>query len=257
MYKRQGYNIDQADGITGTTDDLAWPQAFTEAGATLIAGTGYQYGDTNYVAYSDQIYVDLAQQMGYEPSGAVQVGTALLAAKQQYLSGLDQLNGIEEKALLQITLYGLPMLGLQEQHPATAPGTSNGVIGSVTAEPSNPGTTLGLQYADYDFVPTLAGDELTLPPNAPQGTGTEYTYDSGPQGVVADPGAPVLPLQTENVTYPGSTNPPGTLRGVGFLGGSYSDSSGVNPLTGDPVTDTGNPSVTAFSSPVYLSLIHI
>ncbi len=43
----------------------------------------------------------------------------------------------------------------------------------------------------------------------------------------------------------------GTLRGVGFLGGSYSDTTVGNPLTGDPVTDTGNPEVTPFTSAVF------
>ena len=138
-----GYNIDGLDAVPGVTT-LAWPQAFTEAGATLIAGTGYQYGDTNYVAYSDQIYVLLAQQLGYEPdhgAGPVAIGSALLGAKLQYLAGLDQLNGSRRRPCRKITLYGLPMLGIQEPNRAAVPSVSpprrQGVDGADPAVPTS------------------------------------------------------------------------------------------------------------------------
>jgi hypothetical protein len=239
-----GFGIDTADAVPGVTDTLAWPQAFTEAGATLIAGTGYQYGDTNYVAYSDQLYVDLAQQLDQQPgasSGPVSVGSALLDSKLQYLAGLDQLTGLEEKALLQVTLYGLPMLGLQE--PAqSAPAGPSSPITHATAVTSGPGQALSL--AEADFPVTNISQDLTPEPapsaNAP------YTYDSGPQGVTADPGGPVLPLLIDDVNAQGVT-----LRGVGFWGGTYSDAHGTTPLTGDPATDTGNSSLVQFTSPVF------
>lgn len=241
-----GYGIDPADGIPVVTDDLAWPQAFTEAGATLIAGTGYQYGDTNYVAYSDQLYVDLAQQLGYQPAGGpgpVAIGTALLDAEQQYLSSVDELSGIAEKALLQVTMYGLPMLGIQEPDQVTAPGGSSSVINGVTAATTAPGDQLGLATAGLHVTPQLTQQTVT-----PPGSATQYGYLSGPQGVVADPGGPVLPVQTDDVNVAGET-----LRGVGFLGGTYTDATAANPLlTGDPATETGNSNVVPFSSPVLL-----
>ncbi len=237
-----GYNIDGQDAVPGVTDPLAWPQAVTEAGATLIAGTGYQYGDTNYVAYSDQVYVDLAKQLDVQPGaspGPVAIGAALLAAKQQYLAGVDQLNGIEEKALSQITLYGLPMLGLQEPSQTVAPGQSQSAV-SASPVTSQPGKFFGLQEANFAVSPSLTPKSLSE-------NNETYTYDSGPQGVTADPGAPVLPLQTDNVAVTGET-----LRGVGLWSGTYADTSGTNPLTGDPVTDTSNStSPSPFASAVF------
>jgi hypothetical protein len=243
-----GYNIDPTDAIPGVTDTLDWPQAFAEAGSTLIAGTGYQYGDTNYVAYSDQLYVDIAQQLGYQPSGGagpVPVGLAMLTAKQKYLSGVVQLNGIEEKALLETTLYGLPMIGVQEPHQVAAPG---GLTSSVSAGPvaSNPGALLGLQEGDVNFGNGPLAFNLTPTTITPAGSNTTYSYDSGAQGVTAAPGGPVLPVQTYDVNVAN-----GTLRGVGFFGGSYTDQAGTNPLTGDPATETGNPQVVPFASPVF------
>ena len=238
-----GYNIDGQDAVPGVTDNLSWPQAFTEAGATLVAGTGYQYGDTNYTAYSDQIYADLAQQLGYGPKGGgpVSVGNALLDTKQNYLATLDELNGIQEKALLEVTLYGLPMLGVQEPDQGTAPGVSSSSV-SATPVSSNPGVQLGLQEATLPVNnPTLTGNSVT-----PSGSPTTYTYDAGTDGVVADPAGPVLPVQLSDVNVNNET-----LRGVGLWSGSYSDTPGTNPLTGDPATDTGNSSVVPFASPVF------
>ncbi len=244
-----GYGIDPADAIPDVTDPLAWPQAFAEAGATLIAGTGYQYGDTNYVAYSDQLYVDIAQQLGYAPpaGGSVTVGSALLDAEQQYLSSLDEINGLQEKALLQVTLYGLPMLGFDVHNPVAAPGQSSSVISGASGVSTAPGNQLGLESASYDLN-SATGLDINGQTVTPTGSSTTYGYESGPQGVVADPGGPVLPVQTEDVNVSGET-----LRGVGFWSGTYTDSTAADPLlTGDPVTDTGNSSVVPFSSPVFL-----
>jgi hypothetical protein len=236
-----GYNIDPADGISGVTDDLAWPQAFTEAGATLIAGTGYQYGDSNYVAYSDQVYVDLAQQLSY---GQVNIGTALLEAKQQYLSTLFQLNGLEVKALLQITLYGLPMLGLKETTTVSGLSAPTSVISpnAVSGVVGGPGQALGLEKTSLSY----SASQAPALDQKPVGT-TAYTYDSyasSPQ-LTAVPGGPVLPVLTEDVNVSGET-----LRGVGFMSGTYNDLSGTNPLTGDPAVDTSN-AIVPFSSPTF------
>ena len=251
-----GYTIDPADA-TPLTDTLSWPQAFTEAGATLIAGTGYQFGDSNYVAYSGQLYVDLAQQLYQTGGGAVPVGTALLDAESQYLASLDQLNGLEEKALLEVTLYGLPMLGVQEPSASNAPVATPSTQGVVSTSSNlifnGPASTLGT--AEYDLPVGVPAFDSYTPPGQP--TTTPLSYDTLPQNqlpqgqfaasqVVADPGAPIVPVVTEDVNVPNYT-----LTGVGFWGGNYSDTSGAPPLTGDPVTDSSE-LASPFSSPVYL-----
>jgi hypothetical protein len=247
-----GYVIDPHDA-TPLTDTLSWPQAFTEAGATLIAGTGYQFGDSNYVAYSGQLYVDLAQQL-YQTGGgsAVPVGTALLDAESQYLASVDQLNGLEEKALLEVTLYGLPMLGVQEPNasstPVPTPSTA-GIINTATATnlvgDASPAGAVGTE--EYDLPVTGLAYSPFIPAGQPLSYDTLSQGQAYPQSqVVADPGSPIVPVMTEDVNVPNYT-----LTGVGFWGGSYSDTSGAAPLTGDPVTDTSEPA-SPFSSPVYL-----
>ncbi len=58
-----GYNIVDGDAIPGVTVPLDWAQAFAQKQATLIAGTGYQYGDTDFLEYSERLYRDFAREL--------------------------------------------------------------------------------------------------------------------------------------------------------------------------------------------------
>ena len=84
-----GYNIVDGDAIPNVTQPIDWVQAFAQKQATVIAGTGYQYGDTDFTAYSAKLYASFAQNL--VAGGTVAVGNALVAAKQQYLAGTPQL----------------------------------------------------------------------------------------------------------------------------------------------------------------------
>ncbi|MGH9292080.1 MAG: hypothetical protein ACRDZ6_04780, partial [Acidimicrobiales bacterium] len=232
-----GYTIDPADAVsygsppTYVTGLPSWPEAFASAGATLIAGTGYQFGDSNYTADSDQYYVDLAKQLDY---GTVSVGSVLLKTDYQYLASLDELNGLNEKSLLEVTLYGLPMLQIGETTQSSPPSAASSIVSSPLGTVSTgPGSQLGLGETTVD-VPTVPLTENSVQ-SSPSGPAYTY-YSSGQGGVVADPDQAVVPVQTEDVNVPSYV-----LRGVGFLGGNYTDSPGQTPLTGDPVTDTSEP----------------
>ena len=58
-----GYNLVDGDAIPGVTLPLDWAQAFARKKATLIAGTGYQYGDTDFLEYSERLYNNFARQL--------------------------------------------------------------------------------------------------------------------------------------------------------------------------------------------------
>jgi hypothetical protein len=115
-----GYNLVDGDAIPGVTLQLDWAQIFARKGATLIAGTGYQYGDTDFVEYSERLYDNFSRQFLYG-AGAVSVGEALVQAKLVYLAATPDIRGLHEKALLEATLFGLPMLGVNM--PTDAPQT--------------------------------------------------------------------------------------------------------------------------------------
>ena len=75
------------------------------------------------------------------------------------------------------------------------------------------------------------------------------TYYSGPDGVVTNPAEPAIPLRVVDVTSPDGTK---VLRGVGFRGGAYADST-VVPLTGAPTTELRGVHV-PFTSPVFFPM---
>ena len=225
-----GYTIVDADGVPHVTVGLDWTEAFAKKGATLIAGTGYQYGDTDFLAYSEQLYSDFAHELRVG-SGPVAVGDALVAAKQRYLRTNASLGGIDQKAVLEATLYGLPMLGVDL--PAAgrvAPETDTSVADPAPVT-GNPGSTLGLTSDDIDVSPTLQTRTREL--TNLDGPAVTATYLSGPDGTSASPGEPALPLVDLNVSASGKV-----LRGVGLRSADYTDTDGITPLTGSPATET-------------------
>ena len=60
----RGYNLLDADQIIRrVTQPLDWAQAFARKGATLVAGTGFQYGDDELIEYGERIYAEFAHQL--------------------------------------------------------------------------------------------------------------------------------------------------------------------------------------------------
>ena len=236
-----GYNIDDTDAIAGVTAPLDWAQAFSRKKATLIAGTGYQYGDTDFLEYSERIYAGFARQLRYG-TGSVSVGQALTKAKQQYLKDTPDIRGLHRKSLLQSALFGLPMLSVNMPGiRLTAP--SDGSTVTPVGFATNPGQTLGLTSADVNVNDTLAPTQVTL--TDPTRTNpTVATYFRGPDGVVTNPAEPALPLANKNVSVAGQV-----LRGVGFRGGAYADQT-LLPLTGAATTELRGVH-TPFTSPVF------
>ena len=241
-----GYNLVDPDGIAGVTQTLDWPQAFARKGATLIAGTGYQYGDTDFIEYSERLYLGFAQQLR-TGSGPVAVGEALAAAKRAYLTITPDPRGLHEKALLQATVFGLPMLKVDlpgTRLPAPDPQSD---VPSTTPYASGPGFELGLTYADLHRTPSLDDHQVVLE-DLDGGPDITATYYTGPNGNTTNPAEPALPLDVADVTVDGQV-----LRGVGFRGGDYTDLAGpdaIVPLTGAPNTEIRGVHI-PFSSTVF------
>ncbi len=225
-----GYNIVDAHGVPRVTVEPDWAQAFARKGATLIAGTGYQYGDTDFIEYSERLYLEVSQRLR-AGSGPVSIGKALVAAKRAYLADTPQMRAIHEKALLEATLFGLPMLRVDlPQGRGNPPGDAS-IVAATTAYPTEPGQTLGLRFADVTIVPTLTLNSVLLSTVGSTQTVTA-TYLAGSNGVIANPAEPILPLEVRNVSVSGTV-----LRGVGFRAGAYTDLLDVLPLTDAPTTE--------------------
>jgi CSLREA domain-containing protein len=237
-----GYNIVNEHGIPGFTFEPDWAQALAQKGATLIAGTGYQYGDTEFVEYSERLYLNFARQLRTREAGqVVSVGQALVKAKQTYLSGTPFLRGMHEKALLEATLFGLPMLRVDMPGQPFPPPSDASIIGDTTPVPGNP---WGLEVADISLSPSLDLRSIDLT-SIDDGSLVTATWLQGEDGVVTNPYEPVLPRQVENVSVDGMV-----LRSIGFRGASYIDASPVIPLVGRPTTELA-PVLPSFSSDIF------
>ena len=225
-----GYSVVDAEGIPSVTPQPDWAQAAARRQATLIAGTGYQYGDTDFIEYSERIYLRFAHEFR-GGTGPVSVGQALLRAKRHYLATTPLMRGIHEKAFLEATLFGLPMLSVDMPAGRVPVETEASVVGALNPAGSDPGQFLGLASADLSVVPTLTPHTVTLQ-NIEGGGTVAASYLEGADGTLVNPAEPVMPLESRNVTVAGTT-----LRGVGWRGGSYTDETGVIPLTGAAATE--------------------
>ncbi|MGQ0602554.1 MAG: right-handed parallel beta-helix repeat-containing protein [Anaerolineales bacterium] len=235
-----GYNIVDGDS-TAVTRQPDWAQAFARRGATLVAGTGYQYGDTDFIYYSEALYLNFSQQLR-TGVGPVSVGEALVRAKQAYLTTTGPTRGIHEKSYLIATLFGLPMLQVNVPGTRLTPPEDESIVGSPATVGADPGETLGLRTADVSIDPNAT--VLTRQVQTSSGLQT-VTYISGTNGVAVNPAEPVMPLSLFNVTVSDSV-----LRGVGFRGGAYTDLNSVRPLVSEAVFDLSG-ARPDFNSPVF------
>lgn len=226
-----GYNIVDEHGVPGVTAEPDWAKAFAGKGATLLAGTGYQYGDTDFLEYSERLYLEFSRQLR-TGSGPVSVGQALVAAKRVYLANTAQMRGIHEKALLEATLFGLPMLSIDMPGSRLPAGSDASIVGGTTPFGTNPGQMLGLAYADVSLNPVFGQHPVPLKLASDPNTTVTALYLSGSDGTVTNPAEPALALEVHNVAVPGTI-----VRGVGFRGGSYTDLLEVIPFTGAPTTE--------------------
>ncbi len=233
-----GYSTVDPHALPLLTDQPDWAQAFSRKGAIWISGTGYQYGDTDFEEYTERLLLNVAQALRTAPTAApvpVSIGQAIVDAKRKYLANTPVMRGIHEKTLLQVVLYGLPMVKLNLPGTRLIKPANNGAgdIGAVSeVAVGTPGRAQGLRTGTLSFKPTLTRENRTL-----DVVGTTNTviasYFRGADGQVSIPGEPVRPLESFNVS-----RPEGLVRGVGFRGGLYTDLADFLPFTGAPATES-------------------
>ena len=198
---------------------LDWPEAFADQRAAVyVANTGYGYGDTEVVAYSEALMSLFAENFAADTT----VGEALSVAKRDYFSNLVHLQTYDEKVLAQTTFYGLPMFRLGT--PAVPP----------TVEPTPPPLPTvtdpigGFHGVSIDLTPVFQEVDLGA-------TGSYYMIGGQSQ---ATSGRPVQPIT-------GFELPPGangeTARGIVVTSLESVDEPGFNAVFSKPDSDTSVP----------------
>jgi hypothetical protein len=230
-----GFSLPSSDLLADASPDPDWAKAFLRKGvASFIAATGYAYGDTELAEYGERLFIELVQQMR-TGAGPVSMGEALVAAKRTYLAETAQLTGVDEKTLVEMTLYGLPMMRIDVLGERLDLPTGTSIVGTPTPVTGGPGQPAGLSSTTTVLNPTVTNVNVPLTDLVNGGT-VVTSYSRGRNGVVANPFAPILPQQIDDVTSGGRV-----LRGVVLRGGSYTDTDGIVPLTSAPTTEVSRP----------------
>ena len=233
-----GYNIVDDQIVPNVTQPLDWPQLFNGKGATLIGGTGYQYGDTDFRKYTELILSNVAQELRYG-TGPVAVGDALASAKRTYLSQVATLSGTDEKALVESTLYGLPMftVDLPAAGRLARPGAGAAIVPTA-------GASSGLSVATVVPGYTLSRVDKALNAGAQTASYYDATYGLTQHDVQTVPGSQILPRVVQDVHV---TN--AAARGVVLDHATFTNHSGFFALTDNATIETSG-SRAYFTAPV-------
>jgi hypothetical protein len=207
---------------------LDLPEAFMQKKANYVGNTGFGWGSSG-VVYTEALMRNYSRELLRDTKA--QIGTALVNAKKRYFTQALTFRAFDAKILMQVTLYGLPMVAV----------TSGGSL--IDDDP--------FPAAERDFTPPSSFGAMAQGNVGYQLPGSfgSFGASTGSQGVTYDlndhtavsAGDPVQPLYFSSAAAPAV----GDLRGVVFLGGVYSDVVSFDPVvaraTNEYVSDDSEP----------------
>lgn len=219
-------------------------QAFNGRGAAFIANTGFGYGDSDAVGYSETLARNLVQEL--VNGSPLSIGEALMLAKQAYYTnvGYGAFSDYDEKVLSEWTLYGLPMMQvslppsqgqlLPEQAQTALPSGISPVPSASTffsTLPLTMATSFNLitSTRPVNNSPTLIGNYYEVSGSAEM-AGSPIPLASD---FLINPGRPLQPRISLDLNLPNQE-----AHGILFLGGTYTDAVGFNPIISRVVSDT-------------------
>jgi len=217
-----GYSVHDAHSANATSA-LDFAQAFAwEQTGGFVGNTGYGLGDTTEIAYSEQLLLYFAQELGSQED--MPVGEALVNAKQRYVGSAPSggFSRYDEKVMIEATLYGLPMYQVTVPDPVPVDSSGAGPMGMNVIGHS--AASDGESYEDL----TLS---FTFEPHNVTDWGTYYTVQ-GYEDTQASAGRPIQPLVITDVTRSGLT-----ARGVVVVSAEFYATT-LDPVIATLVTDT-------------------
>jgi hypothetical protein len=231
-----------------------WPAAALKQGGNWIGTTGYGYGDSDLIGYSERLSLLFTKEIGRDTRNqaggydGAPIGESLARAKRVYLqtSAPGSFSAFDEKALLEWTLYGLPFIRV------TVPNPSNPTYGGffdpqpkkIPTDPPPPRLAPGVFTRLITFTNTFDPD-----PPAAEKVPQVYSdvEDSFLPGVTTHVtseaqmaiGRPVMPALAYDITLqPSGPGAPPVPTGVRLVQATMApDLSEFNPHVTTPVTD--------------------
>ena len=201
--------------------DLA--QALVQHQANYIANTSYGWGGS-----SEELMLKFTERLVFGQSAAL--GRALAAAKQEYYRNQWYFDYQDEAAMIEFTLYGLPMVRYITPVVTSAMKQEAGVVKEQQATMPNDGLTVN--SVSYQFPP------LTTESTA---DGVYYTLGGLAE---ADHGQPIQPKYSLDISFPGAK-----AHGVVFRGGVYTDVSSFDPVVFQAINEYVSPAEPSFDAP--------
>jgi len=214
-----GFNDVGPDGIGQTGLDLA--QAFAQRRANYVANTGYGWGCQGSGCLSEELMYGYTQELSR--GGSALVGGALKAAKQSYYLEDGNIDGYDQRILIESTLYGLPMYELMTGGTLEEEDPFPSVAITITSPEDFASFSEG--HVDISLVGALGAYSETRTAD-----GSYFSLDGHTR---VDAGRPVQPQFHMDVSSPGA----GTARGAILAGGSYARREGFNPVSAQPVNE--------------------
>ena len=262
FFKKNGrptliYSVGCHSGLSATDDAFTnpfysadFPQSVLKQGGNWIGNTGYAYGDTELVAFSERLSVLFTRAIGRTiPATALPgkdlgapIGESLARAKWDYLpKGSGGFNVYDEKVVEQMTLYGLPFIRVKVLKPTPPPPPPPS-----PQEWESKIDTTGLLTRvititnTFNQLTTGSGDSI------PQVNSTVHdSFRSDSVSAIKSEdritsGQPVLPLLRYDITLPTSNTGLGMPipRAVRLIQASSNDIPNYNPRVTMIITDT-------------------
>ncbi|PDW02622.1 peptidase [Candidatus Viridilinea mediisalina] len=282
-----GYNVPvsalnrQLNGRSLLEYAADFPQAKLHHGGNWIGNTGYGYGITDGIDYSERLAVLLTQELARRITmgegdttpmlGHPTIGEALMLAKQRYVRNASSLNEYDYKILSVMNLYGLPFIAVAVRNPLDppqedpAPERPNVPL-ETPAPRANTSTgqltriiTFTINFGERDFVEIPRTNSRLLQLNAENFVVTDsfvlnHGFPEQTPRVFNDNqvGAPALPSFAYDIS---ALNQAGTermqIRDVVFVGGSYGALDEFKPQITQIVTETETPITETSNQPVF------
>ncbi len=234
-----GYNL--PDEQLGGQDGIDFPQAMLKHGGNWVGNTGFGFGYTDAVAYSERLSLLFGQELVRDTAEPNTIGAALMRAKQRYLRSSGPLGfGVyDEKVLIQTTLYGLSFTEIAVANPQVPDDPD--IVPPPPAIPAREGV--------FTRIITIDGSVGRIPSergvgDVPRWTGSLIEDSLLPVNerpelypdISAGLGTPILPLLMYDLTlqFPGDEYP--QVRGVKLIEAEYSDSADFDPVVTRVVT---------------------
>jgi hypothetical protein len=249
---------DIVPGAAASKYSADFPSAFVKQNGNWIGNTGFGYGDSDLIGYSERLALLFTKAIGRKMlngAGAYAgptIGESLVRAKREYIknSGPGSFSVYDEKVIEQLTLYGLPFIRVKVPNPYLPPFPGNAFDQQPEPVPLEQRNNSGTITRIITFTNTFKSDAFRFGQVPRVGSLVQDSFVPGLTSLQSVDqmaiGRPVLPTLSYDITLQHNPAGSGTSipqpRGVRLLSAiTLSDISDFNPSVTNVISDQNAP----------------